>query len=106
MVRKTILSLSLCALLVAGLLLLSMGLISISKNAVYPGWWALLPTGGTFLLISASEESWINRNLLSCRILVAIGLISYPLYLWHWPLLSFGRIIGNEDSILRIVIAA
>jgi len=89
-----------------GLLLLSIGFISISKDVVYPGWWALLPTGGTFLLISASEESWINRNFLSCRVLVAIGLMSYPLYLWHWPLLSFGRIIENEDSRLIIVIAA
>ncbi len=61
----------------------------------FPGWRALLPTFGTVFIILGSS-SWINRKILSNNILVYIGLLSYPLYLWHWPLLSFGHIIFPE----------
>jgi peptidoglycan/LPS O-acetylase OafA/YrhL len=61
----------------------------------FPGWWALLPTVGAMLVIAAGPQAWANRVLLSNRIMVWVGLISYPLYLWHWPLLSFARIIES-----------
>ncbi len=51
------------------------------------GWSALLPTSGAVLLIAAGPRSYINRYVLSAAPLVFIGLISYPLYLWHWPLM-------------------
>ncbi len=71
----------------------------------FPGWWALLPTIGTCLLIFAGSEAWLNRTIFSNKVLVAIGLISYPLYLWHWPILSFISIVrGNAGSAsLRLV---
>jgi hypothetical protein len=60
----------------------------------------LLPTLGAALIIAAGETAWINHTILSQRSLVWLGLISYPLYLWHWPLLSFSRILlGNADSL-------
>lgn len=83
-------------LAIFGLLLLSSMVYSLNKDSLFPGWWALLPTIGAALLIS-TRGSWINNNILSHRVLVWFGLISYPLYLWHWPLLSFGRIIRNGD---------
>ena len=89
---------------ICGLIFLSVALVVLSRKDAYPGWWALLPTVGTFLLIWANQRSWINRNLLSGRLLVAIGLISYPLYLWHWPLLAFGRIIAGDNSAFKVVI--
>lgn len=55
----------------------------------FPGWWALIPVAGSALVIGAGPGSWINRNILSRSPLVFVGLISYPLYLWHWPLISF-----------------
>jgi hypothetical protein len=43
-------------------------------------------------LIFAGEKAWFNRKILASKIAIFIGLISYPLYLWHWVLLSFVRI--------------
>ena len=67
----------------------------LDKNASFPGWWALLPTIGAFLLISSGPNALFNRILLSNRLVVFVGLISYPLYLWHWPLLSYARITSE-----------
>lgn len=69
----------------------------ISKDTPYPGWWALLPTVGTVILIAAGPNAWVNQTILSNKILVWLGLISFPLYLWHWPLLSFARIIESTS---------
>ena len=73
-----------------GLLLLAAGGIFIREDG-FPGWWALLPTLGACLIIAAGPGSRLNRSILASRALVFIGLISYPLYLWHWPLLVMGR---------------
>ncbi|MDB5990073.1 MAG: acyltransferase 3 [Herbaspirillum sp.] len=62
----------------------------------YPGWAALLPTIGACLLIVAGPDGPINRRILKTRLLVWIGLISFPLYLWHWPLLAFARLQTGE----------
>jgi peptidoglycan/LPS O-acetylase OafA/YrhL len=59
----------------------------------FPGWVALLPVAGTVALIVAGSDAVVNRSVLSNRAAVAIGLISYPLYLWHWPLISYAHII-------------
>jgi peptidoglycan/LPS O-acetylase OafA/YrhL len=60
-------------------------------GANFPGKWALLPVVGTLLLIFSGPSTWMARTILSKRPVVFIGLISYPLYLWHWPLLAFTR---------------
>jgi peptidoglycan/LPS O-acetylase OafA/YrhL len=78
-----------------GASLIAVGLATITVDRAFPGWWALLPTVGTALIISAGATAWLNRTVLSNRVLVWFGLISYPLYLWHWPLLSFAQIVEN-----------
>lgn len=89
-----------------GTALLIFALVHLTEAKAFPGWWALLPTFGTLLLISASHKAWINKHILSHPWLVYIGLISFPLYLWHWPLLAFARIIKAEEPPTRIKIIA
>jgi peptidoglycan/LPS O-acetylase OafA/YrhL len=79
-----------------GLLLVALGMALLDKGAAFPGWWALLPTLGTALLIFSGDAAWLGRRLLASKTFVAVGLISYPLYLWHWPMLSFARIVMAE----------
>jgi peptidoglycan/LPS O-acetylase OafA/YrhL len=78
--------------------------LGLEFGTAYPGWWAALPVVGTALLIWAGAGAWVNRAILSRRALVYVGLISYPLYLWHWPLLSFVRITesGNPSRNVRV----
>ena len=64
----------------------------LNKSLAFPGWFALLPVVGATLLIFAGPDGLINRVLLRNRAMVWVGLISYPLYLWHWPIFSLGRI--------------
>lgn len=84
-----------------GLALVVVAVLGIDRNTVFPGWAALAPVLGTCLLIWAGPRAWINRRLLAHPVAVFIGLISYPLYLWHWPLLAYGRITdpGGHASI-------
>lgn len=83
------------ALSVVGLTLIAVSAVGLSKKLYFPGAWALVPVLGAVALIAAGPGAWINARLLASRPLVAIGLVSYPLYLWHWPLLSFAAIVEN-----------
>ncbi len=91
---------------ILGVILLASGVLLITKNSPFPGYWGLLPVLGAVLIISAGQKAWINRLILSNRLLVWIGLISFPLYLWHWPLLSFAHLLqGSMPSVeLRLII--
>ena len=85
-----------------GLLAIVAGFWVINRTRGFPGYWALLPSLGAALLISAGPNTWLNRRVLSARVLVWFGLISYPLYLWHWPLLSFLKIIEGETPSVEV----
>jgi len=80
-----------------GIFLLFMGFFVIKEDESFPGLWPLLPIFGTVLLIVSGPRTLINKYFLSNKLLVGIGLISYPLYLWHWPLLSYMYIIKGES---------
>lgn len=89
-----------------GLLLITFSLIWLDKSNPYPGWRAIFPVTGTVLLIAAGPGPTINRWLLSNPISIWVGLISYPLYLFHWPALSFLRILkGEHPSSVSILLA-
>jgi peptidoglycan/LPS O-acetylase OafA/YrhL len=84
-----------CSFLIAGLLL-------INKDSGFPGAWAILPTLGAAFIIRAGPSAWFNKVVLGNSVFVWFGLISYPLYIWHWPLLSFSRILSSGIPALEI----
>lgn len=63
----------------------------------YPGFFALIPVVATLFIILAGPQSIINKTILSSPPMVFLGLISYPLYLWHWPIFSFGHILTGKS---------
>lgn len=89
----------------AGLAIIAIALFWFDRDTVFPGWAALLPTLGACLLIAAGSKTWINRKVLAHPWAVFVGLISYPLYLWHWPLLAYGRIL-EPDGMSRATVLA
>jgi len=91
---------------VLAIILLIAGMYVLNRFKLFPGWWALVPVVGAFLLIAVGKDALINRMLLSNRLMVWVGLISYPLYLWHWPLLSFVRIVEGDFPRLKIAAVA
>lgn len=77
---------------IIGFVLICSSTIFFNKALAFPGWWAVLPALGSVMLIIAGQNGIVNRTLLQTAPMVWIGLISYPLYLWHWPILSLARI--------------
>jgi peptidoglycan/LPS O-acetylase OafA/YrhL len=96
-----------------GIIFILLGACLINKESSFPGYWALLPVFGAAFLIgsgiklemsnsfpaigadSRAALPWFNKVILSNRVLVWFGLISFPLYLWHWPILSLARIFNS-----------
>lgn len=62
----------------------------------FPGFLAIIPVLTTVILIDTNSGNAAGNYFLSWKPLVWVGLISYPLYLWHWPLLSFARILNSD----------
>lgn len=90
-----------------GLLVLLLSLIVIRPSTPFPGTTTLLPVLGTLLLLAVppQQRRGIDR-LLAQPLLVAIGLISYSLYLWHQPVLAFLRIRSLQEPGLTEMAAA
>ncbi len=72
-----------------GLSAIVVSVFAYSSETLYPGFAALVPTVGAFLLILAGPQSAINKVALSNPVAIFFGKISYPLYLWHWMLFVF-----------------
>jgi peptidoglycan/LPS O-acetylase OafA/YrhL len=75
----------------AGIMAIASSFFLFDGLTVFPGWAAALPVAGAMLLLRC-EGSFVNRVALGNTWAVNVGLISYPLYLWHWPLLVFAEI--------------
>jgi len=87
-----------------GALLISVALFTPEMR--FPGWLALLPVGGAVAVMLAGPEATVNRIVFSNRAVVFIGLISYPLYLWHWPLISYAYVIRLGKAPTPLMAAA
>ncbi len=90
----------------AGFLLLLIGVALIKPERRFPGFWAILPTLSAYLIIYAGPQAWLNRQVFSNKLLVWFGLISFPLYLWHWPLLVFAKLSANQAPGTELLLAA
>lgn len=81
-----------CGLIAYSLLLSDAGNSFPGINALYPC------LGAALILYGGAHNNTLVSRLLGCRPLVAIGLVSYSLYLWHWPFLAFSRYLYGELS--------
>jgi peptidoglycan/LPS O-acetylase OafA/YrhL len=89
-----------------GLALVAVSMATLDRHSSVPGWAALAPCAGTVLLLHAGPHAWPNRFILASKPAVFIGLISYSLYLWHWPLLTFARVYTGPDELRPTQVAA
>lgn len=77
---------------ILGLCMVTYSMFGIGADVTHPGFITLVPVIGTVLIVvSAGPETLVNR-LLSMRVFVGIGLISYSAYLWHQPIFAFFRV--------------
>lgn len=88
-----------------GLFLILHSIIFTEFDSSHPGFITLFPVIGTMLIIWFANENELVTKLLSSRFCVSIGLISYSLYLWHYPIFVFFRIDDGFDSNLGKIIA-
>ena len=89
-----------------GFFLIILGITSIKNGQNFPGSLALIPVSGAILIIGPGKKAFINRKVLSHPVMIFLGLISYPLYLWHWPLLSMAYICAGQQPEAWIKICA
>ena len=99
------------AMALAGLCLLIYGFVGINSDMAFPSTWALVPVCGALFVIAAGPKAWSNRIFMMNPVAVWVGLISYPLYLWHWPILSFltiaeGGELPHQDARTAAVVLA
>jgi peptidoglycan/LPS O-acetylase OafA/YrhL len=94
---------------ICGLGLLPLAFLGPRGGSSFPGWWALAPVVAAVLLVGGGPAALLNRVVLSSKPLVFIGRISYPLYLWHFPLLSFARTrygtLSTADALLLVLLS-
>ena len=86
------------ALVVLGILLIGFAVVAFNPEMPFPGPAALIPCAGAALIIYATSfgETWTGKAL-SLRPVVFVGLISYSLYLWHWPVLVLTRYLAFRN---------
>lgn len=70
-----------------------------TADLIFPYFYGLVPTIGAALIIYSGEGARVSK-LLSNKLMVGIGLISYSLYLVHWPIISFYHYLGDEQELI------
>jgi len=81
-----------------GAALIALSLFLFDRKTAFPGVAAVVPTLGALAILIPGEDSWFRNRVLASRPMVFVGLISYPLYLWHWPIVSFEAILHSGTT--------
>lgn len=87
--------------IIFSLIFLLPSIFFITAAVPYPSYWAALPVCFSLAILCA-ENSYANKYILSSRTMISLGKISYPLYLWHWPMLVFGRMLHINTLIILL----
>ena len=88
-----------------GLVLIIASMLLFDKDTQHPSYFTLAPVVGSLLVILYAKEGTVVARLLSIKVFVGIGLISYSLYLWHQPLFAFARILSFEEPSMSVYMA-
>lgn len=83
-----------------GLVMIGYAVFSFDRLTPFPSVSALIPTVGTGLVIFYSSPETISGRVLGSKLLVGVGLISYSLYFWHYPILVFAKHLLPQDDYL------
>lgn len=86
-----------------GLFCIFMSLFFLSPSPLFPAPAAVFPTVGTFCVLASNNPKGIGRYFLDNKFMQLIGRVSYPLYLWHWPIFSFANIIYGVYHLTNII---
>ncbi|RSC01657.1 acyltransferase [Rhizobium sophoriradicis] len=98
-----------------GIVMIVGGCILMTSVLLFPGPWALVPTIGAALIIWSGTHNAAPHGVaraLGCKPLVLVGLMSYSLYLWHWPVLVFAKYFairelrGYETAALAVIVVS
>ena len=91
-----------------GLFMIVLSIFYFDRELQHPSLFTLIPVFGTCLIIYFSNfRLCLVKDLLSNNILVYVGLISYSIYLWHFPLFSFAKHLGfYELKVIKVIIIA
>ena len=81
----------------AGFIAIMSSAFALSDTSVFPGLLAVVPVAGTAMMIAG------RSRILAKPPFVALGLISYPLYLWHWPLLVFIAALDFHTELAKAI---
>jgi hypothetical protein len=83
----------------AGLGMILFSIFAFDASTPFPGFYALIPTAGTALILLFADGETVVGRILSLPFLVGVGLVSYSAYLWHQPLFAYARLLlGAEPS--------
>ena len=88
-----------------GFTLIIFSLCGYKSEWSHPGLFTVIPVLGSVLLILAKPDALINRTVLSWRAMTYVGLISYSLYLWHWPILVYLNISYSNPPFYYLLLA-
>ena len=90
-----------------GLFLIIISILLFSHSVRHPSFFTIFPIAGTCLIIWFSNKNDLTTKLLSTKLFVGVGLISYSLYIWHFPIFSFAKISGlvSGSILLKVLLA-